>query len=152
VIGSYLGRQQTASNRDRSLKGDERMAISQQIAELDVLNEAERECVSVYVDRLREALGADLREVWVFGSVARGAIWYEGIGIRSDIDLLVVTGQAPSDARKDELINLTYDLFLACGRQIAPAFVAAADLASPSAAERRAFLQSIAKEKKRIYP
>jgi predicted nucleotidyltransferase len=128
------------------------MAIPQQIAELDVLTEAERECVSVYVDRLREALGTDLKEVWVFGSVARGAIWHEGSGIRSDIDLLVVPEQAISDAPRIELINLTYDLFLACGRQIAPAFVAAADFVTPSTPERREFLESIAKEKKRIYP
>jgi predicted nucleotidyltransferase len=128
------------------------MAGRQQIAELDVLGEAELECVSVYVDRLRQALGADLKEVCVFGSVARGAIWHEGIGIRSDIDLLVVTEHDPSDARKEDLVNLTYDLFLACGRQIAPAFVAAADLVSPSTPERCKFLESIANEKKRIYP
>ena len=128
------------------------MASRQQIAELDVLDEAELECVSVYVDRLREALGADLKEVCVFGSVARGAIWREGIGIRSDIDLLVVTEQGPSYARKEELVNLTYDLFLACGRQIAPVFVATADFVSPSTPERRTFLESIANEMKRIYP
>jgi hypothetical protein len=114
-------------------------------------------------------LGADLKEVCVFGSVARGAIWHDGIGIRSDIDLLVVTEHDPSDARKEDLVNLTYDLFLACGRQIAPAFVtydlflacgrqiapafvAAADLVSPSTPERRTFLESIANEKKSIYP
>jgi hypothetical protein len=65
---------------------------------------------------------------------------------------LVVTEHDPSDARKEDLVNLTYDLFLACGRQIAPAFVAAADLVSPSTPERRTFLESIANEKKSIYP
>jgi predicted nucleotidyltransferase len=128
------------------------MVVLQQIAELNVLSEVELECVSIYVGRLRKALGADLKEVCVFGSVACGAIWHEGIGIRSDIDLLVVTQQPPSDARKDELINSTYDLFLACGRQIAPAFVTAADFATPSSPQRSEFLESIANEKKKIYP
>jgi predicted nucleotidyltransferase len=119
------------------------MGIPQQIAELDVLNKAELECVSVYVARLQKALGSDLKEICVFGSVARGAMWHEGMGIRSDIDLLVVTEQVPSDTRKEAL---------ACGRQIAPAFVAAADFVSPSTLERREFLESIANEKRRIYP
>ena len=57
----------------------------------------------------------------VFGSVARAEAWPAGMPIRSDLDLLVLTRRELSPAEKDELVDLTYPLFLECGRQISPA-------------------------------
>jgi len=50
------------------------------------LSEAERRTVRRFVTLLREALGPQLRAVWLYGSRARG----ETPGPDSDVDLLVI--------------------------------------------------------------
>ena len=67
-------------------------------AELPLLTEPERSCLERYLDVLRDALGDDLLQVFVYGSVARGESWPAGMPIRSDLDLLVVTADpVPED-------------------------------------------------------
>ena len=44
--------------------------------------------------------------------------------IRSDLDLLVATRRVLEQEEKDALFDATLPLFLECGRQISPAFVA----------------------------
>lgn len=90
--------------------------------DLAVLTEAERSCLRRYVDCLLATIGSGLREVIVFGSVARGESWPKGIPIRSDLDLVVVTESPLPDSLTSELIDATLPLFLECGRQIGPQF------------------------------
>lgn len=88
---------------------------------LDGLSKEEQSCVRRYIDTLAEHLAEDLREVWLFGSAARGDMW-SAMPNRSDIDLLVLAAQpVPQDLRED-LVNETFPLFLECGRQIGPQF------------------------------
>lgn len=49
------------------------------------LTERERETVQLFASRLRDALGDDLRALWLYGSRARGEAHPE-----SDVDLLVI--------------------------------------------------------------
>ena len=49
------------------------------------LGEGERETVRRFASRLRQALGDDLRALWLYGSRARGEAHAE-----SDVDLLVI--------------------------------------------------------------
>jgi predicted nucleotidyltransferase len=90
--------------------------------ELPLLTEAERSCLERYLDLLVERLGEQLLEVSVFGSVARGESWPDGMPIRSDLDLLVVTRQPLPTEEVDALVDATLPLFLECGRQIGPQF------------------------------
>jgi len=92
------------------------------------LTEGERDCVRRYVALLRERLGPELVRVVLFGSAARGDMWYAGSPMRSDIDLLVVTATPPAETAVEELINETYPLYLECGRQIGPQFRTEASL------------------------
>jgi predicted nucleotidyltransferase len=107
-------------------------------ADLPLLSEAERSCLERYVDLLVERLGEQLLEVSVFGSVARGESWPSGMPIRSDLDLLVVTGAPLDQAEIDALVDATMPLFLECGRQLGPQFRTRAGLAegSPEFAEQ----------------
>ena len=83
---------------------------------------AEQECLGRYVESLSDTLGDALEEVWLFGSAARGDMWADFWPMRSDVDLLVVTAELLSPETRDELLGLTYPLYLECGRQISPAF------------------------------
>lgn len=88
---------------------------------LDGLSVEEQCCVGRYIDTLAEHLGEDLREVWLFGSAARGDMW-SAMPNRSDIDLLVLAAQPVPEHVREDLINETFPLFLECGRQIGPQF------------------------------
>jgi predicted nucleotidyltransferase len=55
---------------------------------LPLLTGTERRTLARYVETLRERLGPRLLGVRVFGSVAWGEAWPQGVPIRSDIDLL----------------------------------------------------------------
>jgi predicted nucleotidyltransferase len=81
-----------------------------------------------YCALLRERLGERLVEIRLFGSAARGDMWASHWPMHSDIDLLVVTRGAIPDEVQHQLINETYALFLACGRQLSPQFQAEATI------------------------
>jgi predicted nucleotidyltransferase len=65
---------------------------------LPLLTETERRRVARYVETLRERLGPRLLGVRVFGSVARGEAWPQGMPIRSDLDLLVLVRDELTEA------------------------------------------------------
>ncbi len=90
--------------------------------ELEHLNEEERGCVRRYLDLIKERLGENLAQTWLFGSAARGDMWSETTPMRSDIDLLILSqNPVPGEVQRD-LFNATYGLFLECGRQLSPTF------------------------------
>ena len=89
---------------------------------LDLLTDAERRTLDVYLELLRERLGDRLVAVRVFGSVARGESWPRGMPIRSDLDLLVLVREPLEPALEQELVDATYPLFLESGRVIGPQF------------------------------
>jgi predicted nucleotidyltransferase len=78
--------------------------------------------LSRYLDEVASALGDDLRRVVVFGSVARGESWPQGMPIRSDLDLLIVVQAPVADEHIQHLLDATFPLYLECGRQISPQF------------------------------
>jgi predicted nucleotidyltransferase len=88
----------------------------------EVLSEAERRTLDAYVALLGERLGDGLLAVRVFGSVARGEAWWEGMPIRSDLDLLVLVREPLEPELQRELVDATYPLYLESGRQLGPQF------------------------------
>ena len=99
------------------------------------LAEVERRCLERYLAHLVDRLGDDLAEVAVFGSAARGDMWPRESAMRSDIDLLVVTGSRVPAPIAQELVDATFPLFLECGRQIGPQFRTRDDVAGGQFAE-----------------
>jgi predicted nucleotidyltransferase len=89
---------------------------------LEILTGAERRTLDAYVAVLRERLGDDLLAVRVFGSVARGESWWDGMPIPSDLDLLVLVREPLAPALGRELLDATYPLYLESGRQLGPQF------------------------------
>jgi predicted nucleotidyltransferase len=79
-----------------------------------------RELVDQYVGALRSRIAGSLREIWLFGSAARADMWPDWDPSHSDIDLLVVTESELDEGVREVLVNETYTLFLAYGRQISP--------------------------------
>ena len=92
------------------------------LSRFHLLTDTERSCLSRYLDVLADNLGDNLDEVIVFGSVARGERWPDGMPIRSDLDLLVLTEKALTESVIQSLVDSTYPLFLECGRPITPQF------------------------------
>lgn len=72
--------------------------------------------------------------------------------MRSDVDLLVVTCDAVSDAEQEGLVNETYPLFLECGRQLSPLFCSQQRLREPESDRFREFLTSIADDVVVVWP
>jgi UTP:GlnB (protein PII) uridylyltransferase len=99
------------------------------------LTEGERRCLERYLAHLVDGLGAELEEVTVFGSAARGDMWPPSARLRSDIDLLVVTSSRVTERVARQLVDATYPHFLECGRQIAPQFRTADEVAGAFAEE-----------------
>jgi predicted nucleotidyltransferase len=64
------------------------------------LTERERKTVQLFASRLRDALGDDLRALWLYGSRARGEVHPE-----SDVDLLVI-----ADGGRDRYQRIAWDL------------------------------------------
>lgn len=116
------------------------------------LNASERRCVRGYLALIQKQLGANLLEVWLFGSAARGDMWSAGMPMHSDIDLLVLTADEVASAAQDELINATYPIFLECGRQISPAFKVAAAFRSSTDERLSVFRERVEGEGRRLYP
>lgn len=109
------------------------------MTKLPSLSVAERDCLRRYVEALLGIAEGRIDEVWVFGSVARREAWPQGMGIRSDLDLLaVVSTSLPAEAAQ-AAIDATYPLFLECGRQISPQFWTAVELDRPSTERKRMF-------------
>src|SRR5919199_48574 len=95
------------------------------------LTATERDCLERYCRLLGERLGPRLVGVRMFGSAARGDMWGARSPMHSDVDLLVVTIDAVPAAEQEELLNETYALYLACGRQLSPHFFSERRLAEP---------------------
>jgi predicted nucleotidyltransferase len=89
---------------------------------LTALTEAERHAIRRYLRLLHAELGSSLEEAWLFGSAARDEMWADFWPMRSDVDLLVVVADELAPTREQELFDLTYPLYVDCGRQISPAF------------------------------
>jgi predicted nucleotidyltransferase len=120
-------------------------------AELPVLTATERSCLERYLDRLVETLGEHAFEVYVYGSVARGESWPEGMPIRSDLDLLVVTDAAVPEDVVERLNEATMPLFLESGRQLGPVFRTAGELAHPRTDRGAEFVRQFRRDAIRIY-
>src|SRR5439155_26146026 len=69
------------------------------------LQEVERSCAERYLSLLGNALGENLRVVWLFGSFARGDMWPAHMPMNSDIDLLVITESEVSSQTQEALLN-----------------------------------------------
>jgi predicted nucleotidyltransferase len=78
------------------------------------LSASEQAAVRAFVDRAREMLGADLREIRLFGSRARGQGRED-----SDVDLAVIVTEA-GRARRHTLYDLAYDVGFAHRVELAP--------------------------------
>jgi predicted nucleotidyltransferase len=78
------------------------------------LSPPERGAIDAFVTEARRRLGSDLQEVRLFGSRARG----EG-NEDSDIDLAVIVNRAGAE-RRDELLDLAFDLGLQYPVRLAP--------------------------------
>jgi predicted nucleotidyltransferase len=113
-------------------------------------SDVERACVERFITVLRGA--CDVREVWLFGSFARGDAWSRRMPMNSDIDLLVVTGIEPTAERREGILNETYPLYLECGRQLSPQFWTVEKLADPPTEKAKAFKQLILREGVRLFP
>lgn len=89
---------------------------------LAALNDVEQACVEQYLETLAANLGSNLHAVWLFGSVARQDLWPAWMPMRSDVDLLVLTHTSVPPEQAQRLVDATYPLYLASGRQISPQF------------------------------
>lgn len=119
---------------------------------LEHLNELERRCVLLFLGLLTDRLEGNLREIWLFGSFARGDPWGPNSPMNSDIDLLILTDEVVPEAVLESLLNETYPLYLECGRQIAPQFKTASGFQNPAEEVGRAFKERVATEGKRVHP
>jgi predicted nucleotidyltransferase len=120
-------------------------------AELPLLTGPERSCLERYLDIVVQALGDDLLEVHVYGSVARGESWPAGMPIRSDLDLLVVTATSVPDVVVTQLLDATMPLFLESGRQLGPVFKTPDDLQHPRTERGAEFLRQFRRDAISIY-
>ncbi len=73
-------------------------------------------------------------------------MWPRESPMRSDIDLLVITGSAVPTRVEQELFDATYPLFLESGRQIAPQFRTRKDLERSSDDRAAAFLENFRRD------
>ena len=112
------------------------------------LQEVERSCAERYLSLLGNALGENLRVVWLFGSFARGDMWPAHMPMNSDIDLLVITESEVSSQTQEALLNETYPLYLECGRQISPQFWSARKFDQPPTEKEKALRQRVLGEGK----
>lgn len=120
-------------------------------AAVPLLTDVERSCLERYLDVLAGALGEQLLEVSVYGSVARGEAWPPGMPIRSDLDLLVLTSSPVPEEVQTELLDATMPLFLECGRQLGPIFLTPEELERPATEGRRALAEHISRDAIRVY-
>jgi predicted nucleotidyltransferase len=93
--------------------------VTARLAATPHLSGVERGCLERYVMGVAERL-ADLEQVWLFGSAARGDMWSAWWPTNSDIDLLVVTAAPVAEELQESLVEAVYELYLECGRTIGP--------------------------------
>ncbi len=117
-----------------------------ELTRLETLDERSRSCLARYVELLRRELGESLLEVRVFGSVARGEEWPQGMPIRSDIDLLAVVAERVPPDVVERLVNETYPLFLECGRQLGPHFRTPLELEHPPDERTATFYENLRRD------
>ncbi|OFW19664.1 MAG: hypothetical protein A3H97_18765 [Acidobacteria bacterium RIFCSPLOWO2_02_FULL_65_29] len=104
-----------------------------------------RAALAEFVKRLREALPANLQDVRLFGSEARGEATPE-----SDIDVLVVVQPDLERVRlEDRIIDLAFDVNLDFGVYISPRVVTPGILNDPVWGETP-FLKNVAQESIRL--
>lgn len=115
---------------------------------LKYLTETERKCVLRYLTLLSDALEDNLCEVWLYGSYARGDMWWQTSSMHSDVDLLILTENPVPEDVQQSLTNATYPLFLECGRQIAPQLKTCLDFYKPKNDRSRDFKQRVQEEGK----
>lgn len=117
----------------------------------ETLTEVERACLRGYLDLVSQRLGANLLTVWLLGSAARGDMWPAGSPMRSDIDLLAVTGAPVPRSLQEELTNATYPLYLEAGRKISPQFWTAGCFQAPAAGQARDFVERVRAEGRLVW-
>jgi predicted nucleotidyltransferase len=120
--------------------------VTIELPELAVLDDVERSALERYVRLLVDELGANLDEIAVFGSVARGERWPAGMPLRSDLDLLVVTREPLSAAAVERLVEATFPLFLESGRQLGPQFRTREQLERPETEQGRRFVENVRRD------
>jgi hypothetical protein len=86
------------------------------------MSPTEEDALEKYVSLLAQRLGDALETVRLFGSAARGDIVACPLPDALRIDILVVTSHPLSEAAIDQLGNMTYPIYLQCGRRISPVF------------------------------
>jgi predicted nucleotidyltransferase len=116
------------------------------------LRPSESDCLDRYCALLRERLGAQLVEVRLFGSAARGDMWAAHSPMNSDIDVLVVTRDDVAESEREDLLGETYPPYLECGRQLSPHFFSEQRLAQPESERTREFLARIGPEAVTVWP
>jgi predicted nucleotidyltransferase len=120
-------------------------------ADLPLLSDTERSCLERYLDLLVETFGDRLLEVSVYGSVARGEPWPQGIPIRSDLDLMVLTSEPVRKEVENSLVDATMPLFLECGRQLGPAFKTPGELTHPKSEGAAEFFSQFRRDAIKLY-
>lgn len=90
-----------------------------------VLSQRELQALRSFSTRIRAALGANLRELRLFGSKARGDARPD-----SDLDVLVVVENERARA-EDLAIDIAFDINVASDLYISPRVVTAESLADP---------------------
>jgi hypothetical protein len=98
----------------------------------------ERDCVARYCALLAERLGADLRAVKVFGA--------------GSIELLVITARELGGDEQEQLVEATHPLYVECGRQIRPHFLAEDWLVGPRSEHVRELLGRVRNEGMDVWP
>jgi predicted nucleotidyltransferase len=89
------------------------------------LSQRESEALREFSTRIRAALGANLRELRLFGSKARGDARPD-----SDIDVLVIVGDDRVRA-EDLAVDIAFDVNVASDLYISPRVVTAESLSDP---------------------
>jgi predicted nucleotidyltransferase len=116
------------------------------------LRPVERSCLLRFLALLEKSLGGGLRQVWLFGSAARGDMWKRHMPMNSDIDLLVITENEVPPNQQETLVNETYPLYLECGRQISPQFWSEAKFSHPPDGVAKSFRQRLLDEGRIVLP
>ena len=118
---------------------------------LEGLNDRERRALRQFIEGAARRLGTNLIHVSVFGSVARDEQWPDDMPMRSDIDLLIVTEVPINTSTEEDILNSTYELFLFCGRQIAPQFRTRHWLRQPSSEKSALFIEHLVEDAVHVY-